>query len=786
MRQKSHSLGRTVATKSWSAPYNRYMIPKELERRLSQATEFARNDKHEYVTVEHLLLALLQSPPTIEIIESLGGNVQKLKEDIRKHIKKNVPTIGKEALAEMGGFDNWIPDFTIACQRVLQNAAIQVTNAGRNQMGDGHVIVALFYEKNSYAVYLLEQQGITQFDVIEYISHGATAATATGASNPQTDIDGLPKDESKKSALEDFCVNLNEKAKKGKTDPLIGRGHEIQRIVQVLCRRNKNNPLIIGDPGVGKTALVEGLAQKIVQGEVPEKLKNAVVYSVDMGSILAGTKFRGDFESRLKNIVKEAKEKPGTILFIDEIHTVVGAGATSGGSMDASNLLKPALSQGDLTCIGSSTFKEYREHFEKDHALNRRFQKIELKPPTVDECLEILKGIKPQFEKFHHVKYSDEALKAAIDLTQKHMQSKTLPDKAIDVLDEAGAFFRNKTPDAKEILIDQEQIETVVAQITQLPIQQVSSSETKALKNLGDELKKVIFGQDVAIEKLTTAVKMSRSGLAKPDRPTGTFLFAGPTGVGKTELCKQLAKILNLELLRFDMSEYMEKHSVARLVGAPPGYVGYEEGGLLTEAINKHPYSLLLLDEIEKAHPDVYNILLQVMDAGRLTDSNGRTIDFKNVIIVLTTNAGAQDMAKGSIGITNNQSPSISVDAIKKQFNPEFINRLDGIVHFNSLSEDMILKVVEKFLNELKTQLHSKQVDFNYHPEVIKWLMQKGYSPIYGARPLARTIDEHIKKPLVEDLLFGRLQEGGSAQVLIRDNSPYFDLKSRNNTQNKS
>ena len=760
------------------------MLAKELERRLSQATEIAKKDKNEFVTLEHMLVALCESPATVEIIEACGGDIPTLKQQLKDHIRKNSVIISKEQLKDYGGFDTWLPEITLAFQRVLQNAAIHVSNAGKNQITDGHVLVALFYETNSFAVYALNQQGITQFEIIEYISHGMDAPLTTASSEDSSDsgdldIDGIAKDESKKSALENFCTNLNEQALQKKLDPVIGRDTEIERIVQILMRRNKNNPLIIGEPGVGKTALIEGLAQKIAIGEVPEKLKSFVIYSLDMGSLLAGTKFRGDFESRLKNIIKEIKVRPGAVLFIDEIHTIVGAGSTSGGSMDASNLLKPALANGEISCIGSTTHKEFREHFEKDRALNRRFQKIDIKEPSRNETIEILKGLKKSFEDHHQIKYSDESLVAAVDLSIKHIHAKTLPDKAIDVIDEVGAFVRNKDSKTAEIQITNAMIEETVARICGVPSTQISSNEKLKLKDLEKELQSAIFGQDEAIQKLSLAIKMSRSGLGKETKPIGSFLFAGPTGVGKTEVCKQLAKVLGLEMLRFDMSEYMEKHSVAKLVGAPPGYVGFEEGGLLTEAVQKAPYSLVLLDEIEKAHPDLSHILLQVMDAGRLTDSNGRTVDFRNVILVLTTNAGAQEVAKGNLGFVSISTAGISMDAIKKAFAPEFINRLDSIVFFNQLDEDVILKVVEKFANEVKNQLAEKNVQIIFHKDVFQWLMKKGYDKVYGARPMARAIDEHIKKPLVDDLLFGKLTQGGVVAVRVDSGELKFTIDAK-------
>lgn len=741
------------------------MMTKELERRLSQAVEYAKNEKHEFVTLEHVLLALSESPPAVEIIEACGGDVQALRKTLRKQIKQHSQIITVEQLSTYGGIESWQPEFTLACHRLFQRAALQVRSAGRDKISEGHLLAALFYEQESFAAHALNTQGITQFDVINFISHGIEKdATETDHQlpGPAADIDGKPADDSKANPLESFCANLNELAKEGRIDPLIGREDVIERTMQVLCRRSKNNPLLIGEPGVGKTAIAEGLAQKIVLGQVPEALRDKVIYSLDVGSLLAGTKFRGDFEGRLKGIIKEIKKRKNAILFVDEIHTIVGAGATSGGSMDASNLLKPALASGDISCIGSTTHQEFRQHFEKDRALNRRFQKIDIKEPTREEAIEILRGLRPRFESFHDVQFSDESISAAVDLSNKYIHGKLLPDKAIDVLDEAGAARRLRGE--KNVRIDEHDIEAVVAKIAHVPTTSVSSNDREQLRDLDNKLKAVIFGQDEAIDKLVTSIKLSRSGLGRETKPIGTYLFAGPTGVGKTEVCKQLAEILGIPFVRFDMSEYMEKHTVARLVGAPPGYVGYEEGGLLTEAVTKSPYAVLLLDEMEKAHPDVFNVLLQVMDAGRLTDANGRTADFRNVILVMTSNAGAQDVAKGSIGLIDSGAQGISMEAIKKTFAPEFINRLDAIVHFSQLNEDVVLRVVNKFVDELKMQLQKKNVFMEVSEKAKKWLLQKGYDKVYGARPLSRTIDEHLKKPLVDELLFGKLKDGGKVK----------------------
>jgi ATP-dependent Clp protease ATP-binding subunit ClpA len=749
------------------------MMTRDLEKKLAEAVDEAKQQRHEFVTLEHILLALTSSPAAVEILTGAGANVQAMKKDLREQIKKHCQQISTEQLGAFGGFESWNPDFTLACHRLFQRAALQMQSAGKNKVNEASLLVALYFEQDSFAAYTLLKQGITQFDVINYISHGVEkdesgdALTPATVDEPKTDIDGLPKDDSKASPLETFCVNLNTKAREGKVDPLIGREDVLKRMMQVLCRRTKNNPLLIGEPGVGKTAIAEGLAAKITNGDVPELLQDKIVYSLDMGSLLAGTKFRGDFEGRLKAILKDVKKRKNVLLFIDEIHTIVGAGATSGGSMDASNLLKPALANGEISCIGSTTHQEFRQHFEKDRALNRRFQKIDIKEPSVSEAYEILKGLKKQFEEHHKVTFTEEALKSAVDLSTKYVHSKLLPDKAIDVIDEAGALarLRGKT----NAIIDSAEIEEIIAQIAQVPPTSVTVNDREQLRDLDNKLKAVIFGQDEAIEKLTSAIKMSRTGLSRENKPIGSYLFAGPTGVGKTEVCKQLSEIMGIPFIRFDMSEYQEKHTVARLVGAPPGYVGFEEGGQLTEAINKAPYSVLLLDEMEKAHPDVYAILLQVMDAGRLTDSNGRTTDFRNVILVMTSNAGAQEIAKGSVGFAvksaAQQTQSISMDALKKVFAPEFINRLDAVVNFAQLPESVILRVVNKFIDELRMQLQKKKVDLAVSSEVLQWIMNKGYDKVYGARPLARTIDESIKKPLVDELLFGKLSQGGTVQV---------------------
>ena len=756
-------------------------MSKELERRLAEAVELAKTSRHEFVTLEHILLALTDSPGAVQVLTGSGVNVQKLKKDLRDLIKQHCHQITPEQLGAYGGYDQWQPEFTLACHRLFQRAALQVQSAGKKQITEGHLLVSLFYEQDSHAVFALAQQGISQFDIVNFVSHGADneglgeGMMPSPATNSQNDIDGMPMDESKQSPLESFCQNLNEKALSGKTDPLIGRQDVLERTMQVLCRRTKNNPLLIGEPGVGKTAIAEGLAAQIVKGEVPDALKDKVIYSLDMGNLLAGTKFRGDFEGRLKGVIKEIKKRKNAILFIDEIHTIVGAGATSGGSMDASNLLKPALANGEISCIGSTTHQEYRQHFEKDRALNRRFQKIDIKEPTSAEAIEILKGLRPHFEKHHHVHFTEDALKSAVELSTKYLHSKLLPDKAIDVIDEAGALAKLKG--RINITLDSKDIEDVISKIAQVPAASVSINDREQLKDLDLKLKASIFGQDEAVEKLVSSIKLARSGLSRENKPIGAYLFAGPTGVGKTEVAKRLSEIMGVPLIRFDMSEYMEKHTVARLVGAPPGYVGYEEGGQLTEAITQTPYCVLLLDEIEKAHGDIYNILLQVMDAGRLTDANGRAADFRNVILIMTSNAGAKEVAKGNIGIGPESRHGISDEAIKRVFSPEFINRLDSIVHFNNLDEKIVLKIVKKFIDELQLQLQKKNVEIQVSAPVMEWLMKKGYDKVYGARPLARTVDEYVKKPLVDELLFGRLSGGGKVTVSMKEGSLHFDFK---------
>jgi ATP-dependent Clp protease ATP-binding subunit ClpA len=762
------------------------VLSSNLEKYLNMAATFAKEHRHEFVSLEHVLLSLMKDTEVVDIIKACGGDVTTLGKDLETFLDQHCPRVRYQRAEgddnynnESTSLDNWKPEFTLACHRLLQRAVIQVQSAGKDLVSTGNVLVALFNEKDSHAVYFMEQQGVTQFDVINYISHGVSKSEPGGGHEDSSDreIDGLPKDASKQgkqSPLRAFCVNLNERAKAGKMDPLVGREDVIERAVQVLCRRTKNNPLLIGEPGVGKTAIADGLAMRIVNDQVPAQLKEAVIYSLDMGALLAGTKFRGDFEERLKAVVKALEAEKHGVLFIDEIHTLVGAGATSGGSMDASNLLKPSLANGSLSCIGSTTYKEYRQHFEKDRALSRRFQKIDVREPSVEETIKILEGLKSKYEEHHNVKYSGPAIKAAAELSSRYIQGRHLPDKAIDVIDEVGARVRIQAKDAEPKQIKVTDIEKVVASMAQVPIHSVNTADKTQLRDLEPSLKKVVFGQNKALEAVATAIKLSRTGLGRENKPIGSYLFAGPTGVGKTEVCKQLAATLGNSFLRFDMSEYMEKHTVSRLVGAPPGYVGYEEGGLLTEAVTKNPYAVLLLDEIEKAHPDIYNILLQVMDNGTLTDSHGKTADFRNIILILTTNAGAADAQRGAMGINPGKTSDISMDAIKRAFTPEFINRLDAIVHFQALPEDVILQVVRKFLGELKLQLEKKKITLEATEAAERWLVKKGFDPLYGARPLARTIDEHIKKPLVDEILFGKLEKGGKVVVDVKDEKPVF------------
>lgn len=750
------------------------MLSKELDKRLGKAIDLATKRSHEFVTLEHLLYTLCEAPLLVEIFERFSVSPTDIKTKLEPYLSKQPKIEAQDK--------EWKPSLTLSVHRVFESAALQMQNSGRREVAETTVLVSLFEEKKSFACFVLEDLGLNQFDVISIVSHDLSSSSSSGADQPKktnaTSSEG-ETETSGKSALEEFATNLNDYAKSGHKDPLVGRQDIIQKIIQSLARKQKNNPLLIGDSGVGKTAIIEGLAEKIVLGDVPEFLKTKVIYSVDLGSLLAGAKYRGDFEGRLKKMMKEAKERKNVILFFDEIHTLVGAGSTSGGSMDASNLLKPALAKGDLSCIGATTFTEYRQHFEKDRALTRRFQKIDLSAATEAETLEILQGISKQYEKFHSVQIEPEALKACVDLSVKYIANSQLPDKAIDLLDEVCSFVKlesertnsNQNSESKmTILVNSDHVSQVVSRISGVPSTQMDSNESTALKDLDMKLKSHVFGQDEAIEALVRAIKFARSGLEHKDKPWGSFLFAGPTGVGKTEVCRQLARILGIQFQRFDMSEYMEKHTVARLVGAPPGYVGFDQGGQLTEAVTKNPYSLVLLDEMEKAHPDVYNILLQVMDAGRLTDSQGRLVNFKNCIIVMTTNAGAQDVAKGQIGLQtasaqNAARQSIAADSIKKAFTPEFINRLTKIVYFNSLNLDLVQQVVEKQISELRLQLAAKNIRLEIEADSIRFLAKKSFDPIYGARPVARKIDELVKSQLVDEILFGSLKDGGRVSI---------------------
>lgn len=744
------------------------MLSKELDKRLGKAIDLAAKKNHEFVTLEHLLYCLVEAPMIIEIFDKIGVSPSSFKKELEVHLQKN-PSITDEQKELTGPIDQWKPDLSVSLHRVFERAALQLHSAGKSEIHEGHVLISLFEERKSFATYCLQQNGVHQFDVISIVSHDLSLGSSSGSNESSSSVGSHSSAENKKSALEDFALNLNDYVQSGKKDPLVGREDLIQKMIQTLGRRTKNNPLLIGDPGVGKTAIAEGLAEKIVEQNVPEFLLNKIVYSLDLGSLLAGAKYRGDFEGRLKSILKETKERGNVILFIDEIHTLVGAGSTSGGSMDASNLLKPALTKGEITVVGATTFQEYRQHFEKDKALTRRFQRLDVSEPTAEDTLEILKGIRKKYEEFHQIKISDEVLKACVELSNKYISNSKLPDKAIDLLDEVGSYVKLRKTDLTVSLAD---VQTVVSKLSGVPTQELGQDDLKSLKDLDKKLKAVVFGQDEAIEVLVRSIKFARSGLETREKPWGAYLFAGPTGVGKTEVCKQLSRILGIHYQRFDMSEYMEKHAVSRLVGAPPGYVGYEQGGQLTEVINKHPYSLILLDEIEKAHADIYNILLQIMDGGRLTDGNGRTVDFKNCLVVMTSNAGASEVARGKIGIANKDDrQSVSEEAIKRTFTPEFINRLDQIVYFNSLTFDLIKRVVEKFLADLRLNLAQKNVNLQYTDQVVDYLAEKGFDPVYGARPIARKIDQLVKAQLVDELLFGQLKSGGVVQVDVEQNS---------------
>lgn len=758
------------------------MIAQELEVSLHMAFVDARAARHEFITVEHLLSALLDNATSVEVLKACAVNIAELRSQLKNFINDNTPVVP--------GTEEVDTQPTLGFQRVIQRAImhVQSTSNGKKEVTGANVLVAIFGEKDSHAVYFLQQQGVTRLDVVNFISHGVRKDNTEPAKAAEASPDTEEATSSgKESPLDQFTQNLNALARQGKIDPLIGREGEVERVIQVLCRRRKNNPLLVGEAGVGKTAIAEGLAWRITKGEVPEILANATVYSLDMGALLAGTKYRGDFEQRLKSVLKSLKDNPHGILFIDEIHTLIGAGAASGGTLDASNLLKPALSSGTLKCIGATTFTEYRGIFEKDAALSRRFQKVDVVEPTVDQTVQILRGLKSRFEEHHGVKYAAAALIAAAELSSRYINDRHLPDKAIDVIDEAGAAQRILPKSKQKKTINRQEIEEIVAKIARIPPQSVSVDDRSKLQTLDRDIKSVVFGQDPAIEALANAIKMTRAGLGKVDRPIGSFLFSGPTGVGKTEVAKQLAFIMGIELLRFDMSEYMERHAVSRLIGAPPGYVGFDQGGLLTEAVSKKPHCVLLLDEIEKAHPDIFNILLQVMDHGTLTDNNGRKTDFRNVIIIMTTNAGAEAMQKSTMGFTNAREQGDEMADIKKFFTPEFRNRLDAIVSFKALDESIIMRVVDKFLMQLEEQLHEKKVDAVFSPALRSYLAKHGFDPLMGARPMQRIIQDTVRKALADELLFGRLAHGGSVVVDIDDDGKVkLDIQSSNQPPSKS
>ncbi|SBV58741.1 ATP-dependent Clp protease ATP-binding subunit ClpA [Xanthomonas graminis] len=740
------------------------MFSKDLEQTIGQCYKRAREARHEFMTVEHLLLALLDNPSAQAVLKACGADTERLRSELEQAIEASV-----SRLAEDDGRDT---QPTLGFQRVLQRAVYHVQSSGKKEVTGANVLVAIFGEKDSHAVYFLNQQDITRLDIVNYLSHGIAKLGEEGETpaSPDGEAKGeAGEGEAKGDALAEYASNLNEQARNGRIDPLVGRADEIERTIQVLCRRRKNNPLYVGEAGVGKTAIAEGLAKRIVEGSVPEVLADAIIYSLDLGALVAGTKYRGDFEKRLKGVLTALKKVPNAVLFIDEIHTIIGAGSASGGTMDASNLIKPALASGDLRCIGSTTFQEYRGIFEKDRALARRFQKIDIVEPTVGETFEILQGLKPKYEAHHGVTYADDALQAAVDLSVKHIGDRLLPDKAIDVMDEAGARQRLLPQGVRKELIDIEEIETIVAKMARIPAKQVSATDKDVLQHLERNLKMVIFGQDPAIETLASSIKLARSGLANPEKPIGNFLFAGPTGVGKTEVTKQLALQLGIELVRFDMSEYMEPHSISRLIGAPPGYVGFDQGGLLTEKIVKTPHCVLLLDEVEKAHPDIFNILLQVMDRGVLTDTNGREANFKNVILVMTTNAGATQASRRSIGFTKQDHSTDAMETIRRSFTPEFRNRLDAVVQFQPLAFSHILRVVDKFIIELEMLLQEKHVSLSATPTARDWLAQHGFDPLMGARPMARVIQDKVKRPLADELLFGKLVGGGRVTIDVRD-----------------
>ncbi|ORU93570.1 MAG: ATP-dependent Clp protease ATP-binding subunit ClpA [Cycloclasticus sp. symbiont of Poecilosclerida sp. N] len=742
------------------------MLNKELEKSLNNAFKYAHKMSHEFITVEHLLLAMMKNKSACEVFQAAGGDAEAMASEIEAYLNESTSSIPEDIERETQP--------TLGFQRVLQRAVFHVQSSGKKEVTGANVLVAIFSEQDSQAVYLMNRQDVTRLDVINFISHGIARIEDDDDANPFEQSTTVENEETANDPLTKYTVNLNEQAKLGKIDPLIGREKELNRTIQTLCRRRKNNPLLVGEAGVGKTAIAEGLALKIVEGNVPKVIEGTAIYSLDMGSLVAGTKYRGDFEKRLKGLVSQLKTMENAILFIDEIHTIIGAGSASGSVMDASNMIKPALASGELRCIGSTTYKEFRGVFEKDHALARRFQKIDINEPSVDDTIQILKGLKPRYEEHHNIEFSSGSLETAAKLADRYINDRFLPDKAIDVIDEAGAQQRLLPEDERQSTVRRSDIEKIIAQIARIPEKSISSKEKDKLKDLARNLKLVVFGQDEAIEKLSDAVILSRAGLGQEERTIGSFLFAGPTGVGKTEVTNQLAKILGVDLIRFDMSEYAESHTISRLIGSPPGYVGYEEGGLLTERVSRHPYAILLLDEIEKAHPDIFNLLLQIMDHGTLTDNSGRKTDFRNIMLVMTTNAGAQEGGRASIGFTEQEHSSDSMKVIEKSFTPEFRNRLDAVVQFKGLAEDIIIHVVDKFIFQLESQLHEKNVSLTLEPEVRSWLAKKGYDPKMGARPMERTVQEYIKKPLANELLFGKLVGGGTVKAYVSDNAIDF------------
>jgi ATP-dependent Clp protease ATP-binding subunit ClpA len=757
------------------------MLSRNLEQTLHRALSLASERRHEYATLEHLLLGLAEDTDAATVLKACGVDLDKLRNDLTEFLDKDLAGLATDRPGD--------PKPTAGFQRVVQRAAIHVQSSGRDEVTGANVLVALFSERESHAVYFLQLQDMTRLDAVNFISHGIAKAPGRSAQRPvagtnnQTPEGNQPEQEREEKpnrrsqdALSNYCVNLNKKAMAGKIDPLIGRDLEIERTIQILCRRTKNNPLYVGDPGVCKTAIAEGLAKRIVEGDVPEVLLKCTIFALDMGSLLAGTRYRGDFEERLKAVVNELENQTGAILFIDEIHTVIGAGATSGGAMDASNLLKPALASGNLRCIGSTTYKEFRNYFEKDRALVRRFQKIDVNEPSLEDSVKILRGLKLNYEKHHKVRYTDEAIRAAVELSAKYINDRKLPDKAIDVIDEVGASRMLLPEHKRRKTVTLKDVEEIVAKIARIPPKSVSADDKETLRNLERDLKSMVFGQDKAIEALGAAIKLARAGLREPEKPIGNYLFSGPTGVGKTEVARQLASTMGIELIRFDMSEYMERHSVSRLIGAPPGYVGFDQGGMLTDAIDQHPHAVLLLDEIEKAHPDLFNILLQVMDHGKLTDHNGKTVDFRNIILIMTTNAGASDMAKEAIGFGRDVRTGEDDDAIKRLFTPEFRNRLDATITFAGLTPEIVGRVVEKFVMQLEAQLADRNVTIELSSAAKEWLAERGYDRLYGARPLGRVIQEHIKKPLAEELLFGKLVKGGAVKVTLKDNKLDFEI----------